>query len=82
MKKSVQDLPRSPAEILTRIAAISLVSGKKQKEQIRLLSLAGMSPKDIAELIGTTANTVNVALSHLRKTNRMNLKVEAAEIDA
>jgi DNA-directed RNA polymerase specialized sigma24 family protein len=63
-------------DVLLRISAITLVNGKKQKEQIRLLSIAGMGPKEIADLIGTTPNTVNVALSALRKDKRMNLKTE------
>jgi DNA-directed RNA polymerase specialized sigma24 family protein len=63
-------------DILLRLLAITLVNGKKQREQIRLLSLAGMAPKEIANLIGTSPNTVNVALSALRKAKRMNLKSE------
>jgi len=61
-------------DILIRLTAIGLVNGKKQREQIRLLSIAGMGPKEIADLIGTTPNTVNVTLSSLRKEKRMNLK--------
>ena len=66
-------------DIVIRLSAISLISGKKQRDQIRLLSIAGMSPKEIADLIGTTPNTVNVALTNLRKAKRMNLKSEDAE---
>ena len=63
-------------DTLTRLVAISVVNGKKQREQVRLLSLAGMAPSDIAALLGTTSNTVNVALSALRKEKRLNLKSE------
>lgn len=63
-------------EVLTKLVAISIVQGKKQRDQIRLLSIAGMSPSEIAELLGTTTNTVNVALSGLRKTKKLNLKSE------
>ena len=69
------------SDLQTRLIAIGLVNGKPQKEQIRLLSIAGMSPKEIADLIGTTPNTVNVALSSLRKNGKMNLKTEGAKDD-
>jgi DNA-binding CsgD family transcriptional regulator len=69
------------SDLQTRLIAIGLVNGKTQKEQIRLLSIAGMGPKEIADLIGTTPNTVNVALSSLRKNGKMNLKTEGAKED-
>lgn len=69
------------SDLQTRLIAIGLVNGKPQKEQIRLLSIAGMGPKEIADLIGTTPNTVNVALSSLRKNGKMNLKTEGAKDD-
>ena len=40
-----------------------------------------MGPKEIADLIGTTPNTVNVALSSLRKNGKMNLKTEGVKDD-
>jgi hypothetical protein len=63
-------------DILTRLVAIGIVNGKKQRDQVRLLSIAGMSPSEIADLLGTTPNTVNVTLSALRKEKRLNLKSE------
>lgn len=68
-------------ETLTKLMAIALVNGKNQKEQIRLLSMAGIGPKEIADLIGTTPNTVNVALTSLRKGKHLNLKSEGAKDD-
>jgi len=38
-----------------------------QGEQILLLSSAGMHPKEIADLLGTTAGTVSVRLSEAKK---------------
>lgn len=38
-----------------------------QKESIALLSRAGLGPSEIAGILGTTSNTVNVALAGLRK---------------
>ncbi|MGP8173154.1 MAG: hypothetical protein ACLP7O_01245 [Terracidiphilus sp.] len=69
-------VPDKKFDTLTRLLAIGLVNGKKQRDQIRLLSIAGLSPTEIAGLIGTTPNTVNVALSALRKDKRLNLKSE------
>lgn len=64
-------------DTLNRLLAIGLVNGRRQRDQIRLLSVAGMGPKEIAELIGTTPNTVNVALTAMRKENKLNLKSES-----
>jgi CRP-like cAMP-binding protein len=57
--------------VVRRLLALSLVDGKKQREQIRLLAAAGMDRNEIAELIGTTANTVSVAISTLRKERKL-----------
>jgi DNA-directed RNA polymerase specialized sigma24 family protein len=38
-----------------------------QKEQIKNLSSVGFQPKEIADLVGTTPNTVNVSLNRLKK---------------
>ena len=72
-------MPEERLDMLVRLSAIALIDGKKQRDQVRLLSMAGMAPKEIAELIGTTPNTVNVALTSLRKAKRMNLKSEGPE---
>lgn len=68
-------------ELLTRLTAINLVKGMNQRDQIRILSIAGMGPTDIAALLGTTPNTVNVALSALRKKGRLKLKDDDAKED-
>jgi len=62
-------------DILTKVTAISvqkgkLLEGKKQKEQIKVLDKMGFSPSLIALVVGTTSNTVNVALSQLRKKKK------------
>ncbi len=54
-------------DVIIRLLVLSLAEGKKQKEQFLLLSRAGFLPKHIAEMLGTTPNTVRVVLSHLRK---------------
>lgn len=54
-------------ETLIRLTAIGLFGEKTQREKIEMLSSAGIPPKEIADLLDTTANTVNVALSGIRK---------------
>jgi CRP-like cAMP-binding protein len=57
----------SELRIVRRLLALSLIDGKKQREQIKLLAAAGMDRHEIAELVGTTAGTVSVEMSNLRK---------------
>ncbi|PYV53254.1 MAG: hypothetical protein DMG98_21550 [Acidobacteria bacterium] len=57
----------SELRIVRRLLALSLIDGKKQREQIKLLATAGMDRHEIAELVGTTAGTVSVEISNLRK---------------
>ena len=52
---------------LIRIVALSSMRDFTSTEKIALLNRAGFSPKEIAEIIGTTQNVVNVRLSEMRK---------------
>jgi len=53
---------------ILRVLAVLATKGMKQREQIALLNQAGLKPKDIADLLGTSSNTVRVELVALRKT--------------
>jgi hypothetical protein len=53
---------------MVRLSSIIAVGDKKQIDQIERLSKAGFQPKEIAELLGTTANTVSVALTKIKKS--------------
>ena len=55
---------------LTHLVAVLGTDGKPQREQIRILASAGFPPKEIADLIGTTGNTVRVALANMRKKGK------------
>ena len=59
-------------DTLIRLTAIGLFGegDKTQKEKIELLSTAGLNPKEIADLLGTTPNTVNVTLSRLGRRKK------------
>jgi DNA-directed RNA polymerase specialized sigma24 family protein len=59
-------------ELEKSLRALLLVSlnSFKQKEQIVILDKAGFAPSEIAIVIGSTAHTVNVRLSEMRKYAR------------
>jgi CRP-like cAMP-binding protein len=67
MPKSFEELMLAKLDSLLRVVTVSATKGMKQGEQIALLDRVGFTPKEIADLLGTTRNTVNVALSNLRK---------------
>jgi uncharacterized protein YjcR len=55
-------------DTLIRIQALLAVRGmEKQKDKIIFLYGAGIRPKDIASILGTTPNTVNVAMANHKK---------------
>jgi DNA-directed RNA polymerase specialized sigma24 family protein len=50
--------------------ALSSTRGLTLTEKIYLLHQAKFAPKEIAEILGTTSNVVNVRLSEMRKRVR------------
>lgn len=52
---------------LIKLLAVNITLGKGQEVQIKLLNNAGFKPKEIADIISTTANTVRVVLTKIRK---------------
>ena len=74
MAKTFEESVLAKLDHLLRVHAISVTKGMKQNEQIALLNRAGLPPKEIADLLGTTANTVSVALAALRKSKAKNGK--------
>jgi DNA-directed RNA polymerase specialized sigma24 family protein len=55
-------------DTLIRIQALQSVRGMEtQKDKIVFLYGAGIRPKDIASILGTTSNTVNVAMANHKK---------------
>jgi hypothetical protein len=53
--------------LLVKLTAASVVDGKDFKQQVRLLSSVGLKPKEIADILGKTANNVSVMLNYLKK---------------
>ena len=72
MALSTEELTLAKIDQILRILAVIATKGLKQREQIAVLSRAGLPPKDIADLIGTSSNTVRVELVGLRKAKRGN----------
>lgn len=54
-------------DTLIRVIALSIVADRPRQEQCELLSGVGLSSREIAEILGTTRNTVSVALSKMKK---------------
>ena len=58
-------------DILIKLQAAALTAQmESSKEKIVFLSAAGLRPTIIAEVLGTTANNVNVTLSKSRKPSK------------
>ena len=57
-------------DAIIKLMVFAMTEGKSQTEQIRLLSEAGFGPKEIAQALSTTSNTVRVTLSGLRKQKK------------
>jgi DNA-binding CsgD family transcriptional regulator len=57
-------------DVLIRLVALGVCGDKTQKEKIALLNSAGLSPKEIADVLGTTPNTVHVTLSGMRSKSK------------
>ncbi|MHA6318203.1 hypothetical protein ACXYN8_11120 [Altererythrobacter sp. CAU 1778] len=62
-------------DILIRLQAAALVRDfDTQKEKIAFLAQAGLASSAIAELLGTSRNTVSVAISNMKKGDKSNAK--------
>ncbi len=61
---------RTELEKTLRALLLVNLDSMKQKEQIVILDKAGFGPSEIATVIGSTSNTVNVRLSEIRKHAR------------
>lgn len=55
---------------LNKLLVLILMKDFKQNEKILFLNSSGFSPKEIAEIIGTTSNTISVTLNKLKKRRK------------
>lgn len=64
-------------DLLREVVALLSVQVKREVSQtviIKELSEAGLQPKRIAEIVGTTPNTARVAIHHFKKSLKKNQK--------
>jgi hypothetical protein len=62
-------------DILIRLQAAGITATMEStKDKIVFLSKAGLRPTLIADIVGTTANHVNVTLSNARKPTKPKMK--------
>jgi DNA-binding NarL/FixJ family response regulator len=54
-------------DVLIRLVAVGICADKTQKEKIQILAGVGLAPKEIADFVGTTPNTVSVSLSTMKR---------------
>ena len=82
-KLAIEEALLEKLDTLVRLQAHSSVARlESQKEKILFLSKAGITPKDIADILGTTSNSVNVALSNARKASQeSNSKVKRVKLN-
>ena len=59
--------PESCDEVARLLAILVRLQMPTQADAIRELARAGIGPKRIAELLGTTANTVHVTLAKAKR---------------
>ena len=57
-------------ERIANLLGLLVTHGKPQMEQIAILNGAGYASAEIAQLIGTTRNTVSVALSQMKAARK------------
>lgn len=57
-------------DLLVKLNAAQVIEGKDFKEQVKLLYAVGLQPRDIARILGKTANNVSVMLNYLKKIGR------------
>ena len=63
-----QDSVAAKLDILIKLQAMALVDKfSTQREKIEFLNKVGFAPKAIGEILGTSANSVSVALAKLKK---------------
>lgn len=56
--------------ILIKLSAANIIQGKSFAEQVDLLSMVGLQPKEIGELLNKSANHVSVTLNALKKKKK------------
>ncbi|HLY62565.1 MAG TPA: hypothetical protein VKV95_17625 [Terriglobia bacterium] len=53
-----------------RLLSLTALQGMKQKEQVDLMDKAGYGPTEIADMLGSTPNTISVRLAEARRARK------------
>lgn len=69
--RKLDERERQLNEMTVRLLGIIAVRDLSQTQQIAILNRVGFSPKEIADVVGTTPNTVRVALVSIRKAEKL-----------
>jgi DNA-directed RNA polymerase specialized sigma24 family protein len=77
MSKELQEL-NSKIDILIKLISAGVTADRTQAEAIDLLSKTGLQPKEIAEMVGTTANAVSIAIHRSKKKTKKKTKKRSA----
>lgn len=67
MASTRDELMTERLDLILRLLAVMATKNMRQRDQIALLSRAGLPPRAIAEILGTSSNTVRVELVAIRK---------------
>jgi DNA-binding CsgD family transcriptional regulator len=70
MANEIESLANEKLDRILMLLGVLAVKGLTQTEQIAMLSRTGFTPKEIADVIGTTSNTVRVALVGIRRAGK------------
>lgn len=62
-------------DTIIKLMVLTKSDNKNQSELIWMLSAAGLQPKEIANILGTTPNTVRVMLFAIRKQKSKGKKI-------
>lgn len=55
---------------LNKLLVLILMKDFKKNEKILFLNSSGFPPKEIAEILGTTSNSISVTLNRLKKRGK------------
>ena len=67
MDEAIQKNILAELRMIKKLLAQNILVGASQIAQIEKLDSLGFEPKEIGELLGTSANTVRVTLTRIRK---------------
>jgi DNA-binding NarL/FixJ family response regulator len=64
-------------DAVIKLLTLTAMKEETQKKKIILLDSVGFKPKEIADLLSTTNNTVSVALSNIKRKDKESEKSDA-----